>query len=70
MNTPKQLITEINELTTDIETDYPELYHFIEEQPITIPSTDHPDPDEAALLDYLNSLKQLLKHHIETHQKN
>ncbi len=67
MNISKSLITEITELTTKIETKYPELYKFIEEQPITIPSSDHPKTDEKNLLDYLDSLKQLLQHHLETH---
>ncbi len=70
MNTPKKLISEITEITTNIETNYPELYKFIEEQPITIPVSNHPETDEKTLQDYLDSLKQLLNHHLETHKKN
>ncbi len=70
MGTSKSLIAKINELTTNIETNYPEIYHFIEEQPITIPSSDHFETNEKALQDYLNSLSQLLSHHKKTHKKN
>ena len=68
MENMKDLITKINSLTTKIETEYPELYTFIDEQPITIPALDHPDTNTSALKDYLQSLEQLLQHHIETHK--
>ncbi len=67
METSKKLISEITDITTKIETDYPELYKFIEEQPITVPSSDHPEANEKNLRDYLDSLKQLLQHHLDTH---
>ena len=68
MENTKDLITKINILTTKIETEYPGLYTFIDEQPITIPALDHPDADSKALKDYLQSLEQLLQHHLETHK--
>ncbi|GAA4273393.1 hypothetical protein U6A24_19515 [Aquimarina gracilis] len=67
METSKNLISEITKITTNIETNYPELYKFIEEQPITIPSSNNPKTDEQNLRDYLDSLKQLLQHHLDTH---
>ncbi|MBQ0734702.1 hypothetical protein [Aquimarina celericrescens] len=70
MDASKTLITQITELTTQIETNYPELYKFIDEQPITVPSSNHPKTDEKNLLDYLESLKELLRHHLDTHHKN
>ncbi len=70
MNPSQDLITQINTLTTKIETQYPEIYHFIEEQPITIPSGTSCDTNDKILLEYLDSLKELLNHHLETHQKN
>ncbi len=70
MHLSENIISQINELTTHIKTNYPELYQFIEEQPITIPSSDHPKTDEKALYDYLDSLKQLLQHHMDTHSNN
>ena len=68
MKTLRELLTDITNLTTNIETNYPELYKFLGENPITIPSTDHPDITITIMQDYLNSLKQLLKHHLETHK--
>jgi hypothetical protein len=68
MNNLKNTLTEISQLTKTIETNYPELYQFLDENPITIPSESHPSIDKKILQEYLESLKQLLKHHIETRQ--
>jgi len=68
MKTKQSLLTEITQLTTNIETNYPELYTFLLEEPVTIPSEEHPHIDVAALQDYLETLKQELKHHIENHK--
>ena len=65
-----EIENEIMALTFKIETDYPELYCFLDENPLTIPSKSHPDIDKEAIQNYLESLKQLLKHHLETHKKN
>ena len=62
------LLTEITELTNTIETNYPELYRFLDENPMTIPATDHPHIDKKVMQEYLESLKQLLEHHLETHK--
>ena len=59
---------EIIKLTTLIESMYPELYKFLEENPLTIPSVIHPNINTKVMEDYLESLDQLLKHHIETHK--
>ncbi len=61
------LLTEITQLTTTIETNYPELYRSLDENPMTIPAVKHPHIDKDILEDYLESLKQLLEHHLETH---
>lgn len=66
MKTLRELLTDITKLTTNIETNYPELYIFLEESPETIPSTNHPDITLAIMQDYLESLRQLLKHHLKT----
>ena len=63
----QEIIKKIETLTLKIETKYPELYRFLEENPITIPSKTHSDTDIKAMQDYLESLKQLFKHHLETH---
>ena len=65
----KELTKEINDLTMKIEQDYPELYQYLDETPITIPSSEHPEMNTRMFADWLDSLKQLLKHHIENHQR-
>lgn len=65
----QKIVTEIAQLTKTIETNYPEIYKFLDEIPMTIPSENHPNIDEIVLQEYLESLKQFLKHHIETHVK-
>ena len=67
MTTLTKLLTEITQITTNIETNYPELYRSLDENPLTIPATDHLHIDKQIMENYLESLKQLLKHHLETH---
>jgi len=61
------ILTEITQLTTNIETNYPELYRSLDENPMTIPTMNHPHIDKKVMQEYLESLKGLLKHHLETH---
>lgn len=68
MKNLRKLLIEITQLTTNIETNYPELYRSLDENSLTIPTTDHPHIDIQVMENYLESLKQLLKHHLETHQ--
>jgi len=68
MNKLQALLKDISQLIKTIETNYPELYQFLDENPLTIPSEKDPTIDKKVLQEYLESLKQLLKHHIETHQ--
>ena len=69
MNNLQNTLTEISQLTKTIESNYPELYQFLDESPITIPSESNPTIDKKILQDYLDSLKLLLKNHIETRKK-
>ena len=62
------LLTKITQLTSNIESNYPELYRFLDENPLTIPNVSNPTIDQATLLSYFESLKQMLKHHLETHR--
>tara|TARA_R110000868_G_scaffold86347_7_gene242200 strand:+ start:9769 stop:9987 length:219 start_codon:yes stop_codon:yes gene_type:complete len=62
------LLDKITQLTTEIETKYPELYQFLDENPITIPSVAHPDLDKKILEEYLEDLNELLEHHLQTHK--
>ncbi|UCS93874.1 hypothetical protein KZP23_02230 [Echinicola marina] len=63
----QELTKEINELTLKIEQEYPELYQYLDETPITISAEMNAKMDTKNFSDYLNSLKQLLKHHIAEH---
>jgi len=69
MNTLQTLLAEISQLTKTIETNYPELYQFLDENPMTISSESNSSINNNILLEYLESLKQLLKHHLETRKK-
>ncbi len=63
MKTEHKLLTRITELTLTIKANYPELYGFLMEDPITIPSIAHPVISITVLEDYLDTLKQVLSHH-------
>ena len=43
MKTLKDIQNQITKLTTNIETNYPELYVMLAENPMTIPSKVHPE---------------------------
>lgn len=63
MKTVKTLLSEITALTREIETNYPEIYEHLDENPMTIPNMEYPKVNNKALEDYLESLKQLINKH-------
>jgi len=63
-----KILKEITQLTTNIETHYPELYRSLDENPMTLPVSKHPHMDKEVMQEYLESLNQLLEHHLETHK--
>jgi len=63
MKNQNKLLREITKLTAKIETNYPELYRNLDENPITLPESNDPNINKQVLENYLESLKQLLKHH-------
>ena len=67
MKSLQKILTEITQLTANIETNYPELYSYLEENPMTLPVKEEPLMEKKVMEDYLESLKLLLKHHLETH---
>ena len=69
MNRLHDISNQIISLTNNIEINYPELYVFLGEQPVTIPSEIHPDMNISIMEDYLESLKQILKQYIKTRKK-
>ncbi len=62
------ILREITQLTTTIETNYPELYRILDENPMTLPVLNDPHMDKKVMQNYLESLKGLLEHHLETHK--
>jgi hypothetical protein len=67
MKTLNQLMQDIIQLTTVIETHYPELYKYLSETPMTLGNSDDGKIDTADLKQYLETLKSQLQHHMETH---
>lgn len=65
----QELTKQINDITLEIEQDYPELYKYLDENPVSIPCCETPKLDIKSFTDYMDSLKELLQHHIETHKK-
>ena len=59
---------EIIQLTTEIETKYPELYNYLEETPLALCETKEKTISTDDLKEYLETLKAQLQHHIETHK--
>lgn len=66
----KEIIKEINTLTLKIEQEYPELYHYLDENPLTIPNGELEAFDNKVFSDYLDSLKQLLQQYTINHPQN
>lgn len=69
MKTRHDIENQIIRLTTSIKVNYPELYATLDETPISVPSEAHPDMTIQVMEDYLESLKQILKHYVKTHNK-
>lgn len=61
------LLQEISIITLKIEQEYPELYQHLNETPITLNAPVSDKIDTKNFSDYLESLKLLLEHHIESH---
>jgi len=69
MKTLQDIENQIIRLTLSIEVNYPELYATLNENPITIPTKEHPKMSIKIMEDYLESLKQILKQYTKTHNK-
>jgi hypothetical protein len=68
MKRSQKLTQEINDLTMKIARDYPELYHYLDETPITISYGKNFDLN-TELADYLDSLKHLIKQRLTSAKK-
>ena len=60
---------EIISLTSNIETNYPELYKYLDETPFKICNSDKTEICIADLEEYLQTLKEQLHEHIAMHKK-
>ncbi len=69
MEISQKILTEISQITRDIEENYPELQKYLDETPMTLPdaTNESPDMDNKALKDYLESLKEIVKKYKEEH---
>lgn len=65
MNNLRNLLTEVTQLTTHIETNYPELYRSLDENPMTLPISKHPHIDKVVMQEYLDSLEELLESYVD-----
>ena len=70
MKTLNTLMQEIIHLTAKIETQYPELYKYLNETPFSVNNSEDESIHSSELQSYLETLKSQLLHHIETHQNN
>lgn len=69
MELPHKILTEISQITRDIEEKYPELQKYLDETPMTL-TDDHNEPgtiDEKTLTEYLESLKSIVRKYKEEH---
>ena len=62
----KSIMTEISDLTNMIESDYPEVYRYLGEDPITIPIIENPNMGRKVMQEYLEDLKQKVKQYSKT----
>lgn len=67
MKTKKDILEAISRLTLEIESEYPELYRFLDESPVTIPTEAHPNLGVEELSTYYKGLKTMLEDYKKTH---
>ena len=65
MNDSQYTYAEITCLMNNIKTNYPELYRFLDENPMTGTSTPHSELDMDSLREYLEDLKEFFKQHLQ-----
>ncbi len=69
MKTLQLLMREILDLTTLIETQYPELYKTLDETPVDLGTPKAHNVSHKDLHHYLETLRNLLKKYLEEHVK-
>ncbi|WP_117880399.1 hypothetical protein [Aureibaculum luteum] len=58
------ILKEVTKLTLNIQMNYPELYRSLDENPMALPVTSHPQIDKKVMQEYLVGLKELLERYI------
>jgi sugar-specific transcriptional regulator TrmB len=69
MDIPNKILTEISQISREIEEKYPELQKYLVETPQTLSSAENKvgTMDEKALKDYLESLKSIVNEYKKEH---
>ncbi|MBP4142194.1 hypothetical protein MW871_10990 [Flavobacterium sp. I-SCBP12n] len=67
MKTENQLTIAILEITMKIRNEYPELIKYLAELPVTIPDISNPEINTKVLMDYYQSLENIIKKYSSTH---
>lgn len=69
MKFSQKTLSEISQITREIEEKYPELQKYLDENPMTLSGESNIETnlDNKGLKDYLNSLKELVKHYKKEH---
>ncbi|WP_159022122.1 hypothetical protein [Formosa sp. L2A11] len=63
MKTQEELLKDISEIVWSIEEDYPEVYKYLDENPIKIQNFEHPDISTEELEEYLQSLRDIIENY-------
>ncbi len=69
MELPNKVLTEISQISREIEEKYPELQKYLDETPMTLSDENNKvgKMDEKALTDYLESLRSIVNKYKEEH---
>jgi hypothetical protein len=63
-----QLMEEIIQISSEMESKYPELYKYLNETPLFLGESQGKEINTKDLENYLNTLKEQLKDYIQTHK--
>jgi hypothetical protein len=70
MSSSGDILVQIKSLHTQIRLKYPELYAFLNEDPMSLTSEKYPDVSKKMLKNYLENLQELMKTCSEKHLKS
>ena len=69
MKTKNELNADILKITMTIKQEYPELLKYLNEMPVTIPDSAHPEIDIKTLAAYCDSLDVLVRDYSLSHKQ-